>query len=1107
MAHRNSKDRHNRRSQVTSVESLECRRLMANIVVNSVADPAGFNPAITVGQLGSTVTLRDAWNAAQNTFGPSHHITFDPSLGGQTVFLNHLAGDLSALPQNVRAGPHDITIQGLTTGGGITIARAPTAPEMRLFFVGGSGFLDTLTLNDLTVKGGLVSGGNWGGAMLIINGTLNLNRCLVTDNEATFGGGIFNSAGFMNLTNSTIAGNTATQQGGGFYMRVGTHANLTNVTITQNYALQGGGFMAEATPYPVLVNTIVANNDADINFPEIRGRVAPTSRNNLCSDPGLIGGSENGAGNMVNGVNGNILGVDPQLESLASNGGPTSTFALRSDSRALDAGATDTGVTIDQRGVARPQFAGADIGAFEARLSDLNLQSVTTPDGALWFLYGSVNNELRIFRQAIGQSPAEVGGSASFIGLQDDGSVVVRHADGNVYTRLNSANSTGTDWSLRGSVVAGDSATWFLGTDGSGPNRHIYRWASGAAAQYSGGWGVRLAAVGGAIVTQNSGADVFLRVGSASGLGTAWGNTTKTVAGDSATWFILAPAGQGGSIVRWANNAAPQSTGGSGITLSTTPAGDIRTVNAVQNVYQRMGSAGGLGSEWRQLVESLVVTTTADENDFTSSANFGAGTSLREALRFAEQSAGADTITFASPLAGQTITLNDGWSGASDSSALLIASGSNVTINGSGQTLSIAAGPQRRHVRVDGSLIVSNLSFANGRAPDNGGAIWNFGSLTVANSTFTNNIADGQGGAIQSWGGSTLLKVDNATFAANTAAAGSAIATGAVSNTLDHVTIVDNVANVGGGSMLVYQTSVTMRNSIVARNTNDGTVFNGDASGTYSVASANNLVGSGAWTGLNPATNQLAMDGAALKMGTLANNGGQTKTIELLPGSPAINAGVALAGISTDQRGIARPQGSKPDIGAYERQATTAVLSDISYENEMRQAITFSFDGDAAVTFDRSAYGIQNLTTGQPVSAGIGSLDFNTAGTQAVLTLTNLLPDGNYRLSSGSSQRDFTVFAGDANADRRVDISDFAILASRFNLPGTFSQGNFNYDALTDIRDFAILASKFNASLSASRLVTSNSVAIPAHRTPVSPFCQSASACASLEELDFRTRL
>ena len=56
----------------------------------------------------------------------------------------------------------------------------------------------------------------------------------------------------------------------------------------------------------------------------------------------------------------------------------------------------------------------------------------------------------------------------------------------------------------------------------------------------------------------------------------------------------------------------------------------------------------------------------------------------------------------------------------------------------------------------------------------------------------------------------------------------------------------------------------------------------------------------------------------------LANNGGPTQTIALMKGSPAINAipqGTNGCGteVTTDQRGVKRPQGNKCDVGAFEK--------------------------------------------------------------------------------------------------------------------------------------------------------------------------------------------
>lgn len=65
-------------------------------------------------------------------------------------------------------------------------------------------------------------------------------------------------------------------------------------------------------------------------------------------------------------------------------------------------------------------------------------------------------------------------------------------------------------------------------------------------------------------------------------------------------------------------------------------------------------------------------------------------------------------------------------------------------------------------------------------------------------------------------------------------------------------------------------------------------------------------------------TNVGSVNNVDPRLGPLQDNGGPTLTIALLPGSPAIDAGITLAGIATDQRGVVRPSGTAPDIGAYE---------------------------------------------------------------------------------------------------------------------------------------------------------------------------------------------
>lgn len=70
-------------------------------------------------------------------------------------------------------------------------------------------------------------------------------------------------------------------------------------------------------------------------------------------------------------------------------------------------------------------------------------------------------------------------------------------------------------------------------------------------------------------------------------------------------------------------------------------------------------------------------------------------------------------------------------------------------------------------------------------------------------------------------------------------------------------------------------------------------------------------------TALNQPTDKRGTN-VALPLGALANNGGLTLTHLLLSGNPAINGGVCVDGINTDQRGLPRPGETVCDVGAVE---------------------------------------------------------------------------------------------------------------------------------------------------------------------------------------------
>jgi len=179
-------------------------------------------------------------------------------------------------------------------------------------------------------------------------------------------------------------------------------------------------------------------------------------------------------------------------------------------------------------------------------------------------------------------------------------------------------------------------------------------------------------------------------------------------------------------------------------------------------------------------------------------------------------------------------------------------------------------------VRILNSTISGNSTFT---APTSstrlGGGIYaQGGNLTVTNSTISGNTA-GKGGGLYLLS-SPVAEITHATFSANTAT---------------------GTGNTGGG-VSVNASSLTLTNSIVAGNT---ATTNPNISGSLLPASSTNI------TSGDP------------KLAALADNGGPTPTHALLTGRPALNAGTGST--TGDQRGVTRPQGSAPDIGAYENAA------------------------------------------------------------------------------------------------------------------------------------------------------------------------------------------
>ena len=130
----------------------------------------------------------------------------------------------------------------------------------------------------------------------------------------------------------------------------------------------------------------------------------------------------------------------------------------------------------------------------------------------------------------------------------------------------------------------------------------------------------------------------------------------------------------------------------------------------------------------------------------------------------------------------------------------------------------------------------------------------------------------------------------------------------------------------------------------------------------------NNLVGktdgSSGWVG-SDLTGTIAQPLNAT-LAPLGNYGGPTQTMALLPGSPAIGAGVVVSGVTTDQRGLIR--GTTVDIGAFqtslvvESTAGSVVTTAAGLTLPGAVSLADQFAG-ATISFDPAVFATQQTIT------------------------------------------------------------------------------------------------------------------------------------------------
>ncbi|WP_062294560.1 filamentous hemagglutinin N-terminal domain-containing protein [Nostoc piscinale] len=294
-----------------------------------------------------------------------------------------------------------------------------------------------------------------------------------------------------------------------------------------------------------------------------------------------------------------------------------------------------------------------------------------------------------------------------------------------------------------------------------------------------------------------------------------------------------------------------------------------------------------------------------------------------------------------------------------------------------------------------GTLTVNNSTLSGNSATFNGGGIYNdsVGNLTVNNTTINGNSAAFDGGGIYNHSSGTLT-VSNSTISNNSATFdGGGIHNNSGSTlTLNNSTISGNSVSFFNGGGIYNEGTLSVSNSLIAGNTSPigREIYTAAITGTFT--SNHNLFGYSGDSGVNgdsPSVTDIVPNVALNQILTpLGDYGGITQTHALVPGSPAINSGIKIIGIATDQRGILRSIGGTSDIGAFESAgySLTAVSG-----SEQLATVNHPFATNLKVRFTENGFS-------KPIAGIRISFSAPTSGASAIFGESSLITDNNGEL-------------------------------------------------------------------------------------------------------------
>ncbi len=316
------------------------------------------------------------------------------------------------------------------------------------------------------------------------------------------------------------------------------------------------------------------------------------------------------------------------------------------------------------------------------------------------------------------------------------------------------------------------------------------------------------------------------------------------------------------------------------------------------------------------------------------------------------------TIENGSPVSTGCLCVTDGGGGILlDNTSTLMVTNSTISGNSSGGGGGILS--------FGSTLIVINSTISGNSSTGGGGGIYNFArGLMVANTTISGNSGGAGGGILNIVNdGVSTATVTNSTVSGNSAT----YYGGGIFNNYGPLIVADstvsgNSSSAGWGGGIANDASVRLTNDIIA-NSNGGNCYLTGGVGQNATSDGHNLSDDYSCSTFFTQVGDLNNIPAGLDPNGLQDNGGLTKTIALLPTSPAVDAipvsptnyctlADGTTPVTTDQRGVTRPQGPACDIGAFELQPPPGAVISVTMTTGgagYTSAPTVNFSGGGGV--------------------------------------------------------------------------------------------------------------------------------------------------------------